>query len=615
MKTSKIISGNPLISAMLVLGLIIAHPAFAQTPDTPDKLPVKPLPVPTGVIPLPTGAPQTTQQAPIPASPLRFPKADKPLRSSPDLSLLDDYAKKRALTMQDAVAISLYTNRNLASAVAALQRAQGRTGQSRALLSPTLGVTANLNEYDQATTATFGGGANGNGQPAAPVTLTPQFNPVITTAFTLPFDLFGTLHAAASQAQFNEVASRIDVNRVRNQIIYDVKNAFYNVLRSQAQVAVATESVNNALTRLSDANKNYAAGTAPRFDVLSAQRDVADAQQSLINARTQVSLNLAQLKNTMGLEITTRIRIADTDAVLYPPDVAPPVVPPITVTPKPGDVNGKELTPPAVPDTKTPTPAPPIDPNQAAPRDPGGKIVPLVLPRTDEAEDDFDYGSEFPKLLDEALKTSPEILEAEAQVAAAQRGIRYARRSSLPSLSLSVSHIYTPNSTPFSRESVGLATLSVSVPIFDGGLARERVREARADVATAQINRRQSTDTVKLNVQQAYITLVQARSRVAVTIVELAQARETYRLARVRYNAGVSQQQGVSPQLELSNAQNRLTESQNAQINALYDYNSARAQLDRAIGRYSCTGVSGDGGYSSIPSAKVIGQTEPGKGR
>ena len=91
----------------------------------------------------------------------------------------------------------------------------------------------------------------------------------------LPLDVSGTLRAAVSQAQFQEVAARIDVNRVRNDVVYNVKNAFYNVLRAQAQIAVATDLLNNALSRLNDANKNYAAGTAPRFDVISAQRDVA----------------------------------------------------------------------------------------------------------------------------------------------------------------------------------------------------------------------------------------------------------------------------------------------------------------------------------------------------
>jgi outer membrane protein TolC len=560
-----------------------------------NPLPVKPPPIPTGVIPLPQGAPPTGQQAPVPAPAQPLPSAEKPLKTSPPLAAINHFVQNQAITLQDAVAIALYTNHDFATVVTALQRAQARTGQTRAQLNPTVGVNAEATEYDAATTANFGallgGGQAGNNAAPSIFIITPQFNPIITTGFTLPLDISGSLHSAVSQAQFNEVAARIDVNRVRNQILYNVKTAFYNVLRAQAQVAVATDNLNNALNRLSDANKNYAAGTSPRFDVLSAQRDVADAQQALINARAQVSVNLAALKNTIGLDITTRLRISDRDAVQYPPGVTPPTVPPIGPNGQPlgagGNANGA---------------APSEPPNaQNAPAASGMKITPLPLPRTDEVEDTFDFGPEYQTLLQEAVQTRPEILEADAQITAAQHGIEFARRSDLPSLSLSLSYVYTPNAAGFTRRSEGVATLGVTLPLYDGGLARERVREARTDVATAQINRRQAVDQVQVDVQQAYIALVQARDRVAVTNVELSEAREAFRLARVRYNAGVSQQPGVSPQLELSNSQTTLTQAQTNQVNALYDYNNARAQLDRAVGRYSYTGTGP--GYTTSPKS------------
>ena len=85
--------------------------------------------------------------------------------------------------------------------------------------------------------------------------------------------------------------------------------------------------------------------------------------------------------------------------------------------------------------------------------------------------------------------------------------------------------------------------------------------------------------------------------------VGLSQAREASRLAQVRYSAGVSQQVGVSPILELSAAQTSLTQAQGNLVNALYDYNTARAQLDRAVGRYSYTRNSP--GYASPPAIKA----------
>ena len=599
-------------------------------------LPIKPPPVPTGVIPLPQGPPPVAPQATVPSPAQPLPRPDQPLRVSPDLNSVNGYAAGRALTLQDAVAIALYTSRNFASSVAELQQAQARTGQARTSLNPTLGANADITEFDAPTTANLGalagggqtgtGGATGGSAAPSSFTILPQFNPTVSATLALPLDVAGTLRSAISRAQFQEVAARIDVNRVRNEVVYNVKNSFYNVLRAQAQIAVATDSLNNALSRLNDANKTYAAGTSPRFDVISAQRDVANAQQDLINARAQLSVNLASLKNTIGLDGRTRLRVSDQNAVEYPPGVLPPFVPPIGADGRPtgvGDANGQpgatgtigtEANPlnPPVPtapiDTPQPVPAPtipgvPVRPGGQAV--PGGTIAPLTSPAPGIVEDTFEFGPEYDTLLQEALRTRPEVLEGDAQIAAAQRGIQYARRSQLPSLNLSLGDTYTFNAAGFTRRNVGSVTLGVTVPVFDGGLAKERVREARGIEATATVNRRQSVDQVQIDVQQAYITLVQARSRVAVANVGLAQAREAFRLARVRYNAGVSQQAGVSPQLELSNAQTTLATAQSNQINALYDYNAARAQIDRAAGRFSFTAAAP--GYAAPPSPSVRG--------
>ncbi len=581
-----------------------------RNPPLDDPLPIKPPPVPTGVIPLPQGPLPTTLQAPVPSPAQPLPGSDRPLRISPDLKSVNGYAQDRAITLQDAVAIALYTSRDFASALATLQQIQGRTGQARTALNPTLSAGADATEYDAATTANLGAltGSTKTGTSQS-LLLTPQFNPVLSATFALPLDVAGALRAAVSQAQFKEVAARIDVNRARNEVVYNVKSAFYGVLRAQAQVTVDTDSLNNTLRQLDSANKNYAAGTSPRFDVISAQRDVANAQQNLVNSSAQLSINIASLKNTIGLNMHTRLRISDQNAVEYPPGVQPPTVPPVPTggadTPGP---KANPLTPPvAIPPIATPQPvlAPTI---QGVPNVPGTHGMPLqpgASPMPGVVEDTFDFGPEYDALVQEALRTRPEILEDNAQIAAAQRGIQYARRSALPAMNLELNDTYTPNAAGFTRRNVGAATLGITIPIFDGGLARERVREARGVEASAQVTRRQSVDQVQVDVQKAYIALVQARSRVAVTIVGLTEAREAFRLAGVRYAAGVSQQTGVSPQIELSNAQNTLALAQSNQIDALYDFNSARAQVDRSVGRFSFTGAAP--GYPTPPPPAVYG--------
>ncbi len=535
----------------------------AQTDGNGKSAPTTPL----GVLRLPQDAPPTGLQKPVPPAAFVSPRADRPAAASPNLATLDSRLSEQPLTISDAVSIALSTNRQLALAGESLYRAQGRTSEARAALNPGLGLSV------------------------GPEYLANSIQPGGSIAVTLPVDISGALRAATSQAQFQEVATRLDINRTRNQIVYDVRGAFYNVLRSQALVGVATENLQNSLDRLKDANLRYGLQTVAYFDVVRAQTDVANAQRLVIQARNGVSLNVGNLNSAIGIDVTTPLHISDRNAVEQPPGVAPPTVPPITPqsdVPPGGTGNGVAFV------------APTAEALQA-------QTIGLVAPRPDAVVDEaLRMGPDFDPILKEALATRPEVLEADAQIAAAKRGIQYARRSRLPGLSLSLGYYNLRNSTGTTRIDEPEAGVGISLPLFDGGLARAREQQARADIATATTNRRQAIDQVTLDVQQAYLNLVQARDQVAVANVALAQARTGFQLARVRYNVGVARA-GISPQLEVSDAQAALTQAESNQVNAIYDYNQSRSQLDRAIGRFAF--VPGGTGYAQIPTARILGRT------
>lgn len=511
----------------VALGATGTVTASAQTPPV------------SGAIPAPG-------QAPVQNPAIKVPDALHPRQVSPGAQELGDLIANKTLTIDDAVGIGLATSRNLANSVARLEQARGRTGEARANLNPTVGANGSVTYYNQDVKASLAGQS---------FVTTNQFNSIYSAAVTLPLDLFGVIHSAVSQAQFSEVAARIDVNRIRNETIFGIRDAFYNALRAQGQLVVAEDNLANANTRLQDAQVTLKAGTGTQFDVLTAQRDVADAQQSVVNARGQVTLALGRLKNTMGIDVSTPIKISDTGAVEEPP----------------------------------------------------ARNVSNEAPRQDRlhvAEDEVDLGPEYASAVKEALATRPELLEADAAISAAEKGVRFARRSQLPSFAISANAVHQPNTTGFVPEDESYIQVTMSIPIFDGGVGRARVRQARAEVATAQNDRRTTADQVTLDVQQAYVNLVQASERVSVANVGLAQAREAFRLSRLRAQVGVTASPQVSPQLELSNAQATLTQAETNRVNALYDYNLARAQLDRAVGRYSY----GEGaGYTQVPNTKITG--------
>lgn len=525
---------------------------------------------------IPATTPATPQENPG-LSLLPVPSATRPLLLSPGARELGALVENRELTIEDAVGIALRTNREFATALSGLERASGRTGQARSALSPVVGITGALTNYDRPVTANFGGND---------LTLTNSFSPVVSPAVSLPIDIFGSIRSAVRQAQFNEIAARIEINRARNSLVYDVRNAFYGALRAQGQLVVAEDNLTNASARLADAQTTVRAGTGTQFDVLTAQRDVADAQQGVVAARGNVTIALGQLKSTMGIDVSTPIRITDAGAVEEP--------------------TGEATTLPAL------TPPPRLVPTtEGVPQVPA---TPDPSARFHTARDEVELGPEYLAAVQEAVTSRPEVLESSASITAAERGLAYARRSSLPSLSLTAGYNLQPNAAGFTPERQGSLAVVFSVPLFDGGLARAREREARADIASAQTNRRSAVDGVTLDVQQSYVNLVQARERVRVVNVGVAQAREAFRLARIRAIAGVSASPQLSPQLELSNAQATLTQAESNRVNALYDYNVARAGLERATGRYSYGPALAPGaGYESAPGPSVTGQTLPGQ--
>mgnify|MGYP001770924242 FL=1 len=190
-----------------------------------------------------------------------------------------------------------------------------------------------------------------------------------------------------------------------------------------------------------------------------------------------------------------------------------------------------------------------------------------------------EFHSDLESLIQQALAQRPEVLAAQRSVELAQANIRNARRGERPTLALTGQADFNLNTTPFNprRESY-TGILVLSVPIWDGGITQARVAQARDDLEIAQLQLQQVREGVVLEVRNAYLSLIDAKKRLEVARQGLEVATEALRLARVRFEAG------VSPQLEISDAELAFTQAQTNLINAQYDYLNAYASLIKAIG-------------------------------
>jgi len=125
------------------------------------------------------------------------------------------------------------------------------------------------------------------------------------------------------------------------------------------------------------------------------------------------------------------------------------------------------------------------------------------------------------------------------------------------------------------------ATVQGSVPIWDSGAIAGQVLQQRALLSETKITFDDDVRQVELEIQQAYSNLQQNQELVTSQEKNVSLADEALRLAKARLDAGA----GV--QLDVLNAQVQLLSAQSTRLQALFGYNSALAEFDRATGAQS----------------------------
>ncbi len=179
------------------------------------------------------------------------------------------------------------------------------------------------------------------------------------------------------------------------------------------------------------------------------------------------------------------------------------------------------------------------------------------------------------QLRGEALRSRPEYRQSKLRVSAAEATERQTFRGFFPDISGTGSY---GGSQPQLNENWTLG-LSLSWSLFDGGNRVAKYQEAKANLEGARQRVKSTELDIIQNVEQAEIAVEEAQERIQAAQALVASARENFRLAQGRFDAG------VGTILELTDAQLALTQAQNTEAQALADYRIALARLDRAVGR------------------------------
>lgn len=189
---------------------------------------------------------------------------------------------------------------------------------------------------------------------------------------------------------------------------------------------------------------------------------------------------------------------------------------------------------------------------------------------------DFDLSLEAAR--DRARTSRPELRAIDLRADAADRSVTAARGSLLPTVGAQFHYQKDETDLAFSSTESwwigGVAQLEI--PLGLGNFAR--VQRAKANAASARRGQESSINGVLLEVEAAYSQYEVAKEGLDLAARQLAAAEESYRQVQVRYR------NGEAAQVDLLDAQTRLTTAKVNQLNQRVGFRRAVARMHRAMG-------------------------------
>jgi len=181
----------------------------------------------------------------------------------------------------------------------------------------------------------------------------------------------------------------------------------------------------------------------------------------------------------------------------------------------------------------------------------------------------------------QALERRPELAQLRYAAKMAELAVRIARTSNLPNAFVQANGSY--------KNPVGLtegwgpdwnATAGVSMPIFTGMSNYNKLKAAQARQRQARVGLTMVEDGVRLEVRALALALNQEAKNAAFQKKNVEVAEAALGLAQARY------ENGLLTNLDYMDSQLALTQSRVAYLNALANYQIAKARYQKAIGEH-----------------------------
>lgn len=203
------------------------------------------------------------------------------------------------LDLERAVTIARQRQSKIVAAQGAVAANQSRVGQAEARYYPQIEGSANYKRWSPGGTAFVAVDNSSHDLFAFGV-----------IANQLLYD-FGKVDTQVAIQKTTLESARFDLATVEEQVVFNVKLAYYDMLKAARNIEVATETVKQFEAHLVQAKGFFEAGLKPKYDVTKAEVDLSNAKLNLIRIKNGLNLARVVLNNAMGAPDAPDYEVAD----------------------------------------------------------------------------------------------------------------------------------------------------------------------------------------------------------------------------------------------------------------------------------------------------------------
>ena len=209
------------------------------------------------------------------------------------------------LTLDDAITRGLRQNLGAILQQSAVQSANGSRLEQLQPLLPTLTAGASI-EVEQVNLAAYG-------------LKFPGVNPIIGPFQVEDFRAYLTQNILNIQslqnyiaAKHNFAAAKLTAEDARDMVVLTVGNAYLLCIADQSRIDAVQSELKTSKLSFDQAVAAHEAGTSPRLDVLRAQVDYQNEQQTLISTTNTLAKDKIALARAIGLPLDQQFTLPDT---------------------------------------------------------------------------------------------------------------------------------------------------------------------------------------------------------------------------------------------------------------------------------------------------------------